>query len=189
MDNVTIQILMWALPGGFLSSVVTWLVTRRQRNNSFLASLQESIDLLTEKYTKTLDENVRLQADNAHLLANQKVMEEKIDALNKKIDQLTKQLKSQNEKSNPGNSPRTIAPRCPVDGGVRSNKEHIQRTGDLDAVDHPEHAARSAGRRRSRCAASCAGADAGGADDDPTGVCGAGAGGVGDSDDSDIEPP
>lgn len=99
------QILTWALPSGFLSSVVTWLVTRRQRNNDFLASLQKSIDLLTEKYTETLNENVRLQADNAHLLANQKVMEEKIDALNKKIDQLTKQLKTQNEKSNSGNSP------------------------------------------------------------------------------------
>ena len=58
------QILAWALPSGFLSSVVAWLVTRRQRNNDFLASLQKSIDLLTEKYTETLDENVRLQADN-----------------------------------------------------------------------------------------------------------------------------
>lgn len=110
MDSVVMQILAWALPSGFLSSVVTWLVTRRQRNNDFLASLQKSIDLLTEKYTETLNENVRLQADNAHLLANQKVMEEKIDALNKKIDQLTKQLKTQNEKSNSGNSPRS-APR------------------------------------------------------------------------------
>jgi len=188
MDHVTMQILMWALPSGFLSSVVTWLVTRRQRNNDFLASLQQSIDLLTEKYTETLNENVRLQADNAHLLANQKVMEEKIDALNKKVDQLTKQLRSQNEKSNQGNSPR-IAPRRPADGSVRSNKERGERTVDHDTVDLPEHAARSAGRRRSRCAASCAGADAGGADDDPTGVCGAGAGGVGDSDDSDVEPP
>lgn len=79
MDSVVMQILTWALPSGFLSSVVTWLVTRRQRNNDFLASLQKSIDLLTEKYTETLNENVRLQADNAHLLANQKVMEEKID--------------------------------------------------------------------------------------------------------------
>lgn len=84
MDSVVMQILAWALPSGFLSSVVTWLVTRRQRNNDFLASLQKSIDLLTEKYTETLNENVRLQADNAHLLANQKVMEEKIDALNKR---------------------------------------------------------------------------------------------------------
>lgn len=62
MDSVVMQILTWALPSGFLSSVVTWLVTRRQRNNDFLASLQKSIDLLTEKYTETLNENVRLQA-------------------------------------------------------------------------------------------------------------------------------
>lgn len=182
------QILVWALPSGFLSSVVTWLVTRRQRNNDFLASLQKSIDLLTEKYTETLNENVRLQADNAHLLANQKVMEEKIDALNKKIDQLTKQLKTQNEKSNSGNSPR-VAPRRLADGGVRCSQEHGERTGDLDAVSPPERGARSAGRRRSRRAASCTGTDAGGADDDPSGVCGVGSGGVGDGDDPDAEPP
>lgn len=179
---------MWALPSGFMSSVVTWLVTRRQRNNDFLVSLQKSIDLLTEKYTATLNENVRLQADNAHLLANQKVMEEKIDALNKKVDQLTKQLKTQNEKSNSGNSPR-VAPRRHADGGVRSNQEHNERAGVLVGAEQFQHAARSAGRRRSRCATACARADAGGADDDSTRVCGTGSGGVGDNDDSDAEPP
>ena len=188
MDNVVMQILMWALPSGFLSSVVTWLVTRRQRNNDFLVSLQKSIDLLSEKYTATLNENVRLQADNAHLLANQKVMEEKIDALNKKVDQLTRQLKTQNEKSNSGNSPR-VAPRRPADGGVRGNQELGERADGHFAAEQPQRAARSAGRRRSRCAAACTGADAGGADDDSTGVCGAGSGGVGDNDDSDAEPP
>ena len=132
MDNVMMQILMWALPSGFLSSVVTWLVTRRQRNNDFLASLQKSIDLLTEKYTETLNENVRLQADNAHLLANQKVMEEKIDALNKKIDQLTKQLKT-NEKSNQGNSHRA-APRRPADCSLRATLEHGDRQVYLETV-------------------------------------------------------
>ena len=162
------QILTWALPSGFLSSVVTWLVTRRQRNNDFLASLQKSIDLLTEKYTETLNENVRLQADNAHLLANQKVMEEKIDALNKKIDQLTKQLKTQNEKSNSGNSPR-VAPRRPTDGGVRSNQEHDERADGLFGA--------------------CTGADADGLDDDAPGVYGAGSGGADGHDDSDAEPP
>ncbi len=46
-----------------------------------LASLQKSIDLLTAKHTETLDENVRLQADNARLLANQQIMagEDRLD--------------------------------------------------------------------------------------------------------------
>lgn len=182
------QILTWALPSGFLSSVVTWLVTRRQRNNDFLASLQKSIDLLTEKYTETLNENVRLQADNAHLLANQKVMEEKIDALNKKIDQLTKQLKTQNEKSNSGNSPRS-APRRSADGGVRSNQEHDERADGLVGAEQLRSATRSAGRRRSRHASACTGADADGLDDDAPGVYGAGSGGADGHDDSDAEPP
>ena len=167
------QILTWALPSGFLSSVVTWLVTRRQRNNDFLASLQKSIDLLT---------------DNAHLLANQKVMEEKIDALNKKIDQLTKQLKTQNEKSNSGNSPR-VAPRRPTDGGVRSNQEHDERADGLVGAEQLRSATRSAGRRRSRHASACTGADADGLDDDAPGVYGAGSGGADGHDDSDAEPP
>jgi TolA-binding protein len=188
MDSVVMQILAWALPSGFLSSVVAWLVTRRQRNNDFLASLQKSIDLLTEKYTETLDENVRLQADNAHLLANQKVMEEKIDALNKKIDQLTKQLKTQNEKSNSGNSPRS-APRRSADGGVRSNQEHDERADGLVGAEQLRRAARSAGRRRSRHASACAAADADGLDDDTPGVCGTGSGGADGHDDSDAEPP
>jgi chromosome segregation ATPase len=188
MDSVVMQILAWALPSGFLSSVVTWLVTRRQRNNDFLASLQKSIDLLTEKYTETLNENVRLQADNAHLLANQKVMEEKIDALNKKIDQLTKQLKTQNEKSNSGNSPRS-APRRSADGGVRSNQEHDERADGLVGAEQLRRAARSAGRHRSRHASACAAADADGLDDDTPGVCGTGSGGADGHDDSDAEPP
>ena len=93
--------LMFALPGGFLGSVVTWFASRRQRNNDFLAELQKSIDLLTEKYTKVLEENIILKADNAKLLANQAVMEQKIDTLTATVEELKIQLKSStNDKQN-----------------------------------------------------------------------------------------
>ena len=99
--NFLQDILMYALPGGFLGSVVTWFASRRQRNNDFLAELQKSIDLLTEKYTKALEENILLKADNAKLLANQKVMEQKIDSLTKTVEELKIQLKSTtNDKQN-----------------------------------------------------------------------------------------
>ncbi len=184
------DILMFSLPGGFLGSIVTWLSTRRQRNNDFLAKLQKSIDLLTEKYTATLDENVRLQADNARLLANQQIMEEKIDMMSRKIDQLTRQLKSiQNEKPNQGISPRN-APRRAADGGMRGSQEVVcERANDLGTTEQPQRTIRSAGRRRSRHEQACAGADADGLDNDMPGVCGSGSGGADGYDDSGAEPP
>ena len=103
MDYVTLKDILLFV-GLCISNICTWLFSRRKQNNDFLAELQKSIDLLTEKYTKTLNENVQLKADNAKLLANQQVMEEKIDSLTRKIDSLTKQLKNY-EKNNPGISP------------------------------------------------------------------------------------
>lgn len=90
------DILQWLVPGGAIGSVVTWLFSRKTRRVDVLQRLQESIDLLTSKYTEVLKENVLLKADNAKLLANQKAMEEKIDAMNKKIDKLTAELKTKN---------------------------------------------------------------------------------------------
>ena len=96
-----LNFLTFALPGGFLGSVVTWFASRRQRNNDFLAELQKSIDLLTEKYTKVLEENIILKADNAKLLANQAVMEQKIDTLTRTVEELKNQLKpNTNDKQN-----------------------------------------------------------------------------------------
>lgn len=189
MDHVAMQILMWALPSGCLSSMITWFVTRRQRDNDFLAELQKSLNLLSNEYTKALNENVGLKADNAHLLANQKVMEEKIDALNRKIDQLTKQLKNnRNEKSNQGNSSRAASRRS-ANGILRSNQELVERADNCIVAEQSESAIRSTGRCRSQCAASCSGADAGRTDDDSAGLYGTSPGADGDNDDSDVEPP
>ena len=73
------DLLMFLLPGGAIGSVVTWFATRKERKVDVLSKLQESIDLLTRKYTEVLDENVQLKADNAKLLANQEIMNTKID--------------------------------------------------------------------------------------------------------------
>lgn len=103
MDFETVKDILLFV-GGCGSSMVAWFFAHRKQKNDFLSELQKSIDLLTEKYTETLNENVQLKADNAKLLANQQVMEGKIDSLTRKIDSLTKQLKNY-EKNNQRISP------------------------------------------------------------------------------------
>lgn len=121
------DLLMFLLPGGAIGSIVTWFATKKERKVDVLSKLQESIDLLTKKYTEALDENVQLKADNAKLLANQKSLEQKIDELNLKIDILTEQLKTkkQNEKSNSGTYNSRSARRSDAHERVRGTK-----TGD-----------------------------------------------------------
>jgi polyhydroxyalkanoate synthesis regulator phasin len=187
METTFMQIVMWALPSGFVSSVVTWMVTRRQRNNDFIARLQDSINLLTEKYTETLNENVQLKSDNARMLAAQTVMEEKIDSLNRKIDCLTQQLKMlQNEKTTNVATHRV----------ARSMGDELLRNG-ARAQKRVEHSSeqdvgtRTCRRtlRKPRHATTCGALDGEGLDDDRKRVCGDGAGSVGDDFDSAREPP
>ena len=45
--KIATDLLMWALPGGFVGSLVTWLVARKERKVGVLARLQQSIDLMT----------------------------------------------------------------------------------------------------------------------------------------------
>ncbi|MGM9741098.1 MAG: hypothetical protein ACI3ZP_10890 [Candidatus Cryptobacteroides sp.] len=118
------DLLMFLLPGGAIGSIVTWFATKKERKVDVLSKLQESIDLLTKKYTEALDENVQLKADNAKLLANQKSLEQKIDELNLKIDILTEQLKTkkQNEKSNSGTHNSRSSRRSDAHERVRSTK-------------------------------------------------------------------
>lgn len=54
-----------------IASAVTWIVSRRKRNNDFLSQLQSSIDLLTTKYTDTLKELIEVKEQNAKLLQSQ----------------------------------------------------------------------------------------------------------------------
>ncbi|MDE5731032.1 MAG: hypothetical protein K2H81_05905 [Alistipes sp.] len=188
MEEGTTQLLTWALPSGFLSSLITWIVSRRRRNNDFLAALQRSIDLLSEKYTGTLNENIRLQADNARLLANQKIMEEKIDSLNSKIDRLTRRLnRLQHEKPNRGTPP-GAAPHRDDDGLHDDAKRHDR--GNTTRRPTPHHAAgRGTRERLAPYGRPSAAGGADGYDDDPAVPLGAGRSGAERDDDSDPQPP
>lgn len=99
MSELIINLLMFALPAGFLGSLVSWLFGRQKRNNDFIADLQESINLLTEENKKTLREVVELRRENATLLSNQetlsiqiKKLQDENAALSKMVDELNARL-------------------------------------------------------------------------------------------------
>ena len=80
------QILAFALPGGFLGSVFTWIFSRRKQNNDFLKELQSSINLLSGENKKILEENIQLRRENIDLKANQEEMLVRIDRLTKEVE-------------------------------------------------------------------------------------------------------
>ena len=90
------QILAFALPGGFLGSVFTWIFSRRKQNNDFLKELQSSINLLSGENKKILEENIQLRRENIDLKANQEEMLVRIDRLTKEVERLRKTIGKRN---------------------------------------------------------------------------------------------
>lgn len=84
------EFLMFALPGGFLGSLVTWFVGRRKRDIDMLEQLQSSINLLSEENRKILEENVQLRRENADLKSNQEEMLLRLARLTKEVERLRK---------------------------------------------------------------------------------------------------
>lgn len=195
MDYVTLKdVLMFV--GLCISNIGTWFISRRKQNNDFLAELQKSIDLLTEKYTKALDENVtlkednaNLRSDNAQLLAIKRELADKIDKLTKKVDSLTKQLKNY-EKNNQGISPYTTAiARSTLPDGVRLDQGNDLEVRSDDRGSAGGRKCRNSGRNRTRRAAvrTAAGGDT--TDDNEAGGVGIGTCGDEFTDGTDTEPP
>lgn len=90
------QLLAITLP--VVSSVVTWFVARKKRNNDFLADLQASIDLLSEKYNDSLRELIEVKAQNSKLLIAQNEMKEQIENLTKENETLKSTVDELNER-------------------------------------------------------------------------------------------
>lgn len=121
-----LNFLMFALPGGFIGSVFTWLVGRREHNNDMLSKLQASINMLSEENRKILAENVQLRKENAGLQANleeillkQRTLLREVDLLRSEITKLTKK---NNETSNQRGNHNTNSGRGNDSRGVRVNK-------------------------------------------------------------------
>ena len=107
--DILLNFLMYSLPGGFLGSVFTWLVGRREHNNDMLSKLQASINMLSEENRKILAENVQLRKENAGLQANQEEILQKQRALLREVDllrgEIIKLTKKNNETSNQRGDP------------------------------------------------------------------------------------
>jgi hypothetical protein len=98
------EVIITAISTGSLTSLATWMVSRRKRNNDFLGELQNSINVLTENYTKTLNELVTVKQQNAELLIQMADLQLQIAKLKEenaklicKINELNKLIKSTKE--------------------------------------------------------------------------------------------
>jgi peptidoglycan hydrolase CwlO-like protein len=98
------DVIITAISTGSIGSLLTWLVSRRKRNNDFLGELQNSINVLTENYTKTLNELVTVKQQNAELLIQMSDLQHQVAKLKEenaklicKINELNKLIKSTKE--------------------------------------------------------------------------------------------
>lgn len=191
MDSL-LNFLMFALPGGFIGSVFTWLVGRREHNNDMLSKLQASINMLSEENRKILAENVQLRKENAGLQANleeillkQRTLLREVDLLRSEITKLTnKNNETSNQRGNPntngghGNDPRGVRVsktqgENSVAGGVIDSRLRIPRhTGDNPVGESDVEEVRSEGMP-----------------DDPCCNSGGDCGGVSETECPDTEPP
>lgn len=98
METVIYKWLTFTLP--VIASAVSWLVGRRQRANSTLQQMQESIDMLvlknSELYQRVIEQNTRiveLQRENYVLKQRVEQNNQTISALKAEVEGLRSQLK------------------------------------------------------------------------------------------------
>ncbi len=71
-----------------ISSYISWRLGKRKRDNDYLSELQGSIDLLSEKYTASLDELILLRKENCDLKVTQQKMLKEIQELKAENEEL-----------------------------------------------------------------------------------------------------
>lgn len=150
MDSIWMQILAFALPGGFLGSVFTWIFSRRKQNNDFLKELQSSINLLSGENKKILEENIQLRRENIDLKANQEEMLVRIDRLTKEVERLRKTI----GKRNSYEDKTLFAAIHPAAGKLHCDEEApLDRdTEQTDTVSHMQRGAQNAVEQTARAA-------------------------------------
>lgn len=191
MDGL-MDFLTFALPGGFLGSVVTWLLGRRKRDNDMLSQLQASINMLSSENRKILDENILLRRENADLKANQEEMIQKLSRLAKEVERLRKVINRQtgnDEKSNPGGNPHTNSNhnRVHPDGVCHGEINREPSVAHADGTDEKRNHRRSDRRAVRRDGPEDGGTAAGTGDEHPDAGEDPGIGGDGGC--PDTEPP
>lgn len=106
MSEALKDLVTFILPAGAAGSVITWLVNRPKQRNDFVAELQKSIDLLSEKLNQKLTENLELKEvlislktelaairdENKTLLAGQEELKRENAGLREEVNSLREQL-------------------------------------------------------------------------------------------------
>lgn len=117
------SLIVTVITSGVLSSVITYVFTKRKRaaedvesEQTAIERLQSTIDSITKNYTDTLKENVLLKLQKVDYIANQKILESKIDDLTRQVEALSKQLNI------PYYEKRDHTMRVPISGGVQDAK-------------------------------------------------------------------
>lgn len=192
MDSL-LNFLMFALPGGFVGSVFTWLVGRREHNNDMLSKLQASINMLSDENRKILAENIQLRRENANLQANQEEILQKQRALLKEVEHLRTEIskltsKKNNETINQRGNPYADSSRGASYSGMRGTETHGERNTAEEVINHHIRIPRHTGERP---AGDCDNDDhrPEGTTDDLCRNVGGDCFGVGDAECADTEPP
>jgi len=89
MIATIITTILTTLPVG---GAIGWFFTKKKRDNDFIKDLQGSIDLLSENYTKTLDNLIILKKQNADLLILVSQLETEISKLKEENSTLLKKM-------------------------------------------------------------------------------------------------
>lgn len=96
--DVLVNFLIYSLPAGFLGTAIQWIASRKKRDNDFIADLQKSIDLLSDRYNATLKELITVKEQNAELISQQKILTLQVENLTRENDALRKTVEELNER-------------------------------------------------------------------------------------------
>ena len=69
-----------------VAGIVGWFASVKKRNNDFLAALQASIDLLSEKNKELVEEVVKLRTEVLRLKTENAALCKEVEELNSRLD-------------------------------------------------------------------------------------------------------
>ena len=91
MSETVLSVLIPVLASA-LTGAATWLATRRQKRNDFIASLQHSIDSLATSYDETLKELCEVKATNLDLTLKIKQLVHENQLLRDEVNRLNSRI-------------------------------------------------------------------------------------------------
>lgn len=91
MSDTVLSVLIPVLASA-LTGAATWLATRRQKRNDFIASLQHSIDSLAASYDETLKELCEVKATNLDLTLKIKQLVHENQLLRDEVNRLNSRI-------------------------------------------------------------------------------------------------